>query len=187
MGRRLPTSQDPLNCFMPRATPCYKDYIVLNVHAPIKRKWLGENDIDPLLLFGNLFLLQAEKINYQPSDIKLVWIFHRSKYITMSGNLSSFKLELKNGYQTSIRHYHLHTFHLKRFLKLCNTPTVNCSSHSFQTKLQFRLGRTHWWLSWLAKAHKEGIFEDWRRVWPVRALWGFSMCSCEGGKLYKFI
>lgn len=133
-----------------------KDCTVLNVRAPAKRNRLWRNDINSLLLHWNLFLLQAENINYHLSDIKLVWIFCWIKCITMSGNLSSFKLELKNGYQTNNRHYHLHTFHLKGLLKLCNTPVVNCSSHSWHIKLQLRLGRNHWWWRWLAGVHKGG-------------------------------
>lgn len=96
----------------------------------IERNWLGRNDINSLSLLWNLVLLQAEKINYHPSDMKLIGIFHWIKYITMSGNLSSFKLELRNDYQANNRHYHLHTFHLKRLLKLGNTQVVNCSLHT---------------------------------------------------------
>lgn len=81
---------------------------------------------------------------------KVIWMFHWIKCITMSGNLFSFKLELKNGYQTNNSHYHLHTFHLKRLLKLCNTQVGNCSSHSWHIKLQLTLRKTH------------GDWDDWQ-------------------------
>lgn len=152
-----------------------KSWYSFECPCSIERNWLGRNDINPLSLLWNLFLLQAEKINYHPSDMKLIGIFHWIKYITMSRNLSSFKSELRNGYQTNNRHYHLHTFHLKRLLKLGNTQVVNCSLYSWHIKGRLRLGDPS-----VSEITGRGLI---RRVRPAQACRGLLKCSHEGGEL----